>query len=44
MNYGRAAVPNMFGLAKLMEHVGNAVNVPMGSLTIVAASAHVYES
>lgn len=41
---GRAAVPNMYGLAKLMEHVGKEVNAPIGSLTIVAASAHVYES
>jgi thymidylate synthase len=40
---GRAAVPNMYGLARLMEHVGQAVGVPIGSLTIVAASGHVYQ-
>jgi len=30
-------------LAKLQEHVAKEVNVPMGSLTIIAASAHVYQ-
>lgn len=39
---GRAAVPNMYGLAKLQEHVAKKVNVQMGSLTIMAASAHIY--
>jgi thymidylate synthase len=41
---GRAAVPNMYGLARLMEHVGQAVGVPIGSLTIIATSGHIYEA
>lgn len=40
---GRAAVPNMYGLARLQSHVAGKVGVPMGSLTIVAASAHIYQ-
>jgi thymidylate synthase len=41
---GRAAVPNMYGIAKLMEHITKEVGFgfPVGSLTIVAVSAHVY--
>jgi len=41
---GRAAVPNMYGLARLQEHVAKEVNVPMGNMTIMAASAHIYEA
>jgi thymidylate synthase len=44
MKLGRAAVPNMYGLAKLLEHVGRAVGVPIGSLTIIATSGHIYEA
>lgn len=40
---GRAAPANMYGIAKLMAHVGEAVGVPVGSLTIVAASGHIYQ-
>lgn len=39
----RAGPANMYGLAKLMEHVGQQVGVATGSLTVVAASAHIYE-
>ena len=40
---GRASVPNIYGLGKLQSHVADAVGVPTGSLTIIAASAHIYE-
>ena len=43
-DFTRAAPCNMYGLAKLQEHVAKEVNVPMGSLTIIAASAHIYEA
>lgn len=39
----RAAPANMYGLGKLQSHVADAVGVPTGSLTIIAASAHTYE-
>lgn len=39
----RAGPANMYGLAKLMQYVAEAVGTSMGSLTIIAASAHVYE-
>jgi thymidylate synthase len=39
----RAAPCNMFGLAKLMEYVAGEIGVPVGSLSIVAVSAHVYQ-
>jgi thymidylate synthase len=34
----------MYGLAKLQERVAKEVDVPMGSLAIIAASAHIYEA
>ena len=39
----RAAPANMYGLGRLLQHVGGAVGCLMGSLTIVAASGHIYE-
>ena len=39
----RAAPANMYGLGRLLQHVANAVGCPTGSLTIVAASGHIYE-
>jgi thymidylate synthase len=41
-DFARAAPCNMYGLAKLQERVAKEVDVPMGSLAIIAASAHIY--
>jgi thymidylate synthase len=35
---------NMYGLAKLLEYVGKAVNVETGSITTIGASAHIYKN
>ncbi len=40
---GRAAPANMYGLGKLLSYVAGSIWVPAGSLTIMAASAHMYE-
>ena len=40
---GRAWVPNVYGLGQLMKHVADEVGVPIGSLTTISASAHIYE-
>jgi len=42
-DFARAAPCNMYGLAKLQERVAKEVDVPMGSLAIIATSAHVYQ-
>lgn len=42
-DFERAWPCNVYGIGRLMQHIGDAVGVPVGSLTIVAASAHVYE-
>lgn len=39
---GRAWVPNVYGLGQLMKHVSEQVGVPVGSLTTVSCSAHIY--
>ncbi len=39
----RAWPANVYGLWKLQEYVGNAVGVPLGSITTISASAHIYE-
>lgn len=39
----QAAPQNIYGLAKLMEYVAEAVGVEVGSLTIMATSAHIYQ-
>ena len=39
----QAAPANMYGLARLLSYVSERVGVPAGSLTIFAASGHVYE-
>jgi thymidylate synthase len=40
----RAWVPNVYGLGQLMKHVACEVGVPVGSLTTISASAHIYEA
>jgi len=40
---GRAAPANMYGLGKLLSYVAGEIWFPTGSLTIMAASAHMYE-
>ena len=39
----QAAPANMYGLARLLSYVAEKVRVPVGSLTVIAASAHCYE-
>ena len=40
----RAAPANMYGLSKLLGYVAKEAGMKPGSLTIVAASAHIYEA
>ena len=40
--YG-AAPANWYGLSKLMEFVSEKINVKIGTLTTISASAHIYE-
>lgn len=40
---GRAMVPNMYGLSKLLRYVADEVGMETGSLTCIAASGHIYE-
>ena len=40
---GRAMVPNVYGLSKLLDHVAEQTWMKSGSLTCMTASAHVYE-
>lgn len=39
----RAWPCNVYGIAKLMHHVADEVGVPVGSLTTISCSAHIYE-
>ena len=39
----RAAPANLYGLGRLLLHVAGQVGADVGSLTVVAASGHVYE-
>ncbi len=41
---GRAAPANMYGLGKLLSYVAGGIWVPVGSLTIMAASCQEYEA
>jgi len=38
----RAYIPNVYGLGQLMKHIADEVGVPVGSLTTISASAHIY--
>ena len=40
---GRAMIPNLYGLNRLLCHVAEHAGMTTGSLTCIAASAHVYE-
>lgn len=39
----RAWPCNVYGIGRLMQHVANEINVPVGSLTTVSGSAHIYQ-
>jgi thymidylate synthase len=38
----RAWVPNVYGIGQLMKYIGDEVGVPVGSLTTISCSAHIY--
>jgi thymidylate synthase len=43
LDFGKKAYGNLVELARLQEHVGGEVGIPLGRLVIHAKSAHVYE-
>jgi thymidylate synthase len=40
----RAWPCNVYGIGRLMAHIGDKVGIPVGSLTTISCSAHIYEN